>query len=179
MATAARRRTGYMTYGNAAYDPAYDEIDVTAGREEPLVRPRERVAGRTRVRVRKPGYVAPLAVAGSLLVGLLAVLFVWSCVQLAVTSDHITDIRQEITQLTQENHQLAADYSLAYDIKTVEEVATTTGGMVQPQPGQLIDLNMAEPDSAQVYDPDKGLDTAKGIWESFAQAVENIIAFFR
>lgn len=178
MATAVKRKTNYRTYGNVAYDPSYDAIDVTAGRTEPLVRPRERVAGRTRVRVRPAGYAAPAAVLGFALVGLLAVLLIGSYVQVTVASDHVVHLRKESAQLTQEYSQLLSDYELAFDLKTVEETVTASGAMVQPQPGQLIDLDMAEPDSAQVYEPDKGADTAKGIWDSFAQAMENILAFF-
>ncbi len=179
MATAVKRKTGYMTYGNVAYDPAYDAIDVTAGRVEPLVRPRERVAGRAKVRVRPAGYAAPTAVLGFVLVGVLAVMLVWSYVQLTVCSDHVVHLRKESAQLTQEHSQLLSDYELAFDLKTVEETVTASGAMVQPQPGQLVNLDMAEPDSAQVYDPDKGVDTAKGIWDSFAGAMENIAEFFR
>lgn len=179
MATAVKKKTGYLTYGNVAVDPAYEAMDVTAGRAEPLVRPRERVSGRAKVRVRQPGYAAPVAVMGFLLVGALALMLVWSYVQVTVASDHVVHLRKESAQLTQEHNKLLSDYELAFDLKTVEETVTASGAMVQPQPGQLIDLDMAEPDSAQVFDPDKGVDTAKGIWESFAQAMENIGEFFR
>ncbi len=179
MAAAVRRKTSYLTYGNVAVDPAYEAMDVTAGRAEPLVRPRERVSGRAKVRVRQAGYAAPVAVLGFLLVGALALMLVWSYVQVTVTSDRVVHLRKESAQLTQEHNKLLSDYELAFDLKTVEETVTASGAMVQPQPGQLIDLDMAEPDSAQVFDPDKGVDTAKGIWESFAQAMENIREFFR
>ena len=82
MATEAIKRHSYRSYGSVAYDPAYAPEREGEGRVEPLIRPRERVVGRERVRVRAAGYVAPTAVLGFLAVAALAVMILMSYVQL-------------------------------------------------------------------------------------------------
>ena len=176
MATAVTKRRSYQSYGSVAYDPAYaPERD---GREEPLVRNRERVVGRERVRVRQPGYVAPTAVLGFIAVAVLAVLILMSYVQLTDTSNQIVHLRKEATALASEHADLMTQYELAFDLKTVEEQMTASGKMVQPGSAQIVSLNLSEPDSAKLYTQPKE-NVLGELWESLTGAVENIGAFFR
>lgn len=176
MATAQVKRTNYRTYGNVAYDPAY--APQRQGRTEPLVRPRERVSSRERVRVRPAGYVAPVAVMGFALVAVMAVLLLVNYAQLAQTSNEIVRLRREAATLSEEHAKLTAEYELAFDLKSVEEQVTSTGAMVQPQAGQIITLNISEPDSAQFYGgQDRSL--AGELWGGVKETVGNLVSFFR
>lgn len=177
MATMVRERPVYGEYGGAVLNPGYQER--VGARSEPLVRPRERVAGRERVRVRAAGYVAPTAVIGFLLVGVMAILLLVSQVQLTVTSREVVKLKKQSTALNEENAKLLAEYELAFDLKSVEEQVTATGAMVQPQPGQIITLDMSEGDSAAVYTPVSGAEKARSLWDSFTGAVGNVVEFFK
>lgn len=178
MATAATKRHGYQTYGNVAYDPAYAPEREGGTRTEPLIRPRERVVGRERVRVRAAGYVAPAAVIGFLAVAVVAVLILMSYVQLTDTSNQIVRLRREAETLATEHAELMTQYELAYDLKSVEEQVTSSGKMVQPSAGQIVSLNLSEPDSATVY-AEETENILGELWESLTGAVRNIGAFFR
>lgn len=177
MATAqVKRAEAYRTYGNVAYDPAY--APRRQGRAEPLVRPRERVSARERVRVRPAGYVAPTAVLGFALVAVMAVLLLVNYAQITQTSNEIVRLRREAETLSEEHAKLTAEYELAFDLKSVEEQVTASGAMVQPQAGQIITLNILEPDSAQLYDRgDK--DLAGELWSGVRETVDNLVSFFR
>lgn len=176
MATQAKRRTSYATYGNVAVDPAY--APQRQERTEPLVRPRERVAARERARVRPAGYVAPTAVLGFTLVAVMAVALIFSYAKLTQTSNEIVRLRREAETLSQENAKLTAEYELAFDLKSVEEQILASGSMVQPQPGQIVTLNIVEPDSAKFYaDQDEG--ASQKLWGGVADTAKNIVEFFR
>lgn len=176
MATQAKRRMSYATYGNVAVDPGY--APQRQERTEPLVRPRERVAARERARVRPAGYVAPTAVLGFTLVAVMAVALIFSYAKLTQTSNEIVRLRREAESLSQENAKLTAEYELAFDLKSVEEQIQTSGSMVQPQPGQIVTLNIVEPDSAQFYaDQDEG--ASQKLWGALADTAKNIVEFFR
>lgn len=178
MATAVRGKHRYATYGNVAYDTAYAPQIEREGRAEPLVRPRERVVGRQRVKVRQAGYVAPVSVLGFALVAVMAVLVLMSYVQAAQRSNEIVHLRREASTLSEEHAKLMAEYELAFDLKSVEEQVTANGSMVHPQPGQVVTLDLSEPDSAKVFQrEDQNL--LRQLWEGLAGAVENTVAFFR
>ena len=178
MATAAqvKRTSGYRTYGNVAYDPAY--APRREGRTEPLIRPRERVVARQRVRVRPAGYVAPVAVIGFALVAVMAVLLLVNYAQITQTSNEIVRLRRESDTLSQEHAKLTAEYELAFDLKSVEEQVTASGAMVQPQAGQIITLNILEPDSAQFY-TNQDENVLGELWSGVQETVDNLVSFFR
>ena len=176
MATAQVKRTSaYGMYGNVAYDPAY--APQREGRTEPLVRPRERVVARPRVRVRPAGYVAPVAVIGFALVAVMAVLLLVGHAQITQTSNEIVRLRREADTLSQEHAKLTAEYELAFDLKSVEEQVTASGTMVQPQAGQIITMNIMEPDSVQFYG-DQGTNVFQELWSGIQETVGNLVAFF-
>ena len=176
MATAQVKRTSaYGMYGNVAYDPAY--APHRHERTEPLVRPRERVVAKQRVRVRPAGYVAPTAVIGFALVAVMAVLLLTSYAQIAQSSNEIVHLRREAEALSQEHSKLTAEYELAFDLKSVEEQVTASGAMVQPQAGQIVTLNILEPDSATFYGG-QGKNTAGDLWSGVKETVDNLVSFF-
>lgn len=178
MATAATRRQSYRSYGSVAYDPAYAPEREGEGRVEPLIRPRERVVGRERVRVRQAGYVAPTAVLGFVAVAVLAVLILMSYVRLTDSANQIVRLRREAETLADEHADLMTQYELAFDLKTVEEQVTASGQMVQPGAGQIVSLDLSEPDSAKLYEAPKG-NALGELWGSLTEAIGNIGAFFR
>lgn len=177
MAAEVKRRTSYASYGNVAYDPAYAPERETETEARPLIRQRERVRSRARVMVRPAGYVSPTAVIGFLAVAVVAVMILMSYVRLTAAGNEVVQLRKESSALSEEHSKLLSEYELAFDLKTVEEVATTQVGMTKPQPGQEITMDISEPDSAKVYQKEEGVFSK--LWNSVADAANNIVAFFR
>ena len=154
----AARKIRYSSYGNVAYDPAYEGnvIRTPLPSEEPLSRPhvlpRERTLTRPKVQVRPAGQVSLFAVAGFLAVAVLAVMVLLSYVQLNRISDEVVSLRSEYSSLKTEESRLLAQYELAYDLKSVEAAVTTNGRMVKPQNSQIHYMNLAGSDSVVVYE---------------------------
>lgn len=178
MAASVRRADPYLrTYGSVAYDPAYDPDVRERVEAQPRIRTRERHAARERARVRAAGYVAPTAVIGFVLVAVMAVLVLSGYAQLAQTSDRIVHLRKEGETLSEENAKLRTAYELCFDLKTVEEQVAASGLMVQPQPGQIVTLNLSEPDSAKFYTTAD--EPGGGFWNEVGRTVDNLVEFFR
>lgn len=178
MAASVRRADPYLqTYGSVAYDPAYAPNTQERVETQPRIRTRERHVARERARVRAAGYVAPTAVIGFVLVAVMAVFLLSGYAQLAQVSDRIVHLRKEGETLSEENAKLRTAYELCFDLKTVEEQVAASGLMVQPQPGQIVTLNLSEPDSAKFYaTPD---EPGGGLWSEVEQTVDNLVEFFR
>ena len=181
MATAAKRRR-YSKYDTIPYD-LYDGSAVRQLDQEqeilqprPLVRPRERTVARPKIRVREAGMVSPFAIVGFAAVAVFAVLLLFSYVELSVISNQVVSLRSDLTTLQTEEAKLRAQYELAYDLDAIEESLTANGAMVKPQNGQIIYVDLSEPDSVTYFDgetPATGLAGAlTGLQSIFTQVVE-------
>ena len=183
MATAVKYRARYDRYNEIPYN-AYDGSAVRQlpGEEvlqpRPLVRPKERVVARPKVRVREAGRVAPFAVAGFLAIGVFAVLLLFSYVNLAVISQQVVDLRSEMTELRSEEAKLRAQYELAYDLESIEADMTASGTMVKPQNGQSIYVDLSEPDSVTLFDQEE-TSGGQGFLETVQSIVTEIVAYFQ
>lgn len=179
MAGAVRRKT-YDPYRNFGF--AYDGSAARAlEREEvlrpsPRVRPRRQAAVRPKIRVREAGHVSLFAVSGFAAVAVLAVLVLMSYVQLAGLSGEVVGLNGEMTRLKSEEATLRARYELAYDLGAIENAVTADGSMSRPQSGQMIYVDLTEPDSVEVYD--HGQETTGRFLDGVRQIVENVLAYF-
>ena len=157
MAHARRRTTRYETYGSVAYEPEWggDVLTLPGGQEltrpRPKVRPEEKPLVRPKVQVREAGKVSPFAVIGFFCVGVLAVLLLMSCVCLTVLKDESVKLQSQLTQLQKDEATLLAQYEMAYDLKEIEAQLTADGTMVKPNKGQMVMLDLSEPDNVVVY----------------------------
>ena len=184
MATAAKRRTEYRNYRRVGFD-AYDG---SAARQlegsevlqpRPQVRPRERSAVRPRVQVREAGKVSVFAVTGFLAVGLLAVLLLFSYVQLTTISQQVVELRSEMTALQSEEAKLRTAYELSYDLSSIEETMTASGAMVRPQNGQVVYVDLSEPDTVTFFNQDEAVAGLDGMFESVKSIASEIVAYFQ
>ena len=166
MATAVKRRSRYTNYSRVPYD-AYDGSAARQlQREEvlrprPMVRPRERAVVRPRVRVREAGLVSPFAVVGFLAVGVFAVLLLFSYVQLTTISQQVVELRSEMTALQS------------------EEAMTASGAMVRPQNGQVVYVDLSEPDTVTFFNQDEAVAGLDGMFESVKSIASEIVAYFQ
>lgn len=182
MAAQARRKsTRYEVYGNVAYDPVWEGGAVAAPaperqqvlRPRPKVRPRERTMARPRVQVREAGAVSPFAVIGFLAIGVMAVLLLINCVNLAVINDEAVQLRSELSDLKEEEAKLLTQYELAYDWQAIEAELTADGSMVKPGSSQMVVLDLSEPDSVIVYDQ---TDDASGFLEKIGGTLTDLFS---
>ena len=178
-------RPSYNTYGSVAYAPAYDGSAVRApGREEtlqpqPRVRPRERerTLTRTRVQVREAGEVSPFAVIGFLAVGVFAALLLWSYAQYVVASDQLVTMRSELSQLQEENVLLSAQYEKVFDMERIQAAVGDT--MVRPTSGQIVYLDLSEPDNVVLRGQEETAQGPMGLLKGLEDIFGDLFAYFR
>lgn len=185
MATAVRRRhTRYSKYDTVPYE-AYDGSAARQlEREEvlqprPVVRPRERAVVRPRVRLREAGAVSPFAVVGFLAVGVFAVLLLFSYARLMTISQQVVALNSEMTTLQSEEAKLRAQYELAYDLDAIEESLTASGTMVEPQNGQVVYVDLSEPNTVRLFQEEDGASGLEGMFQSVRSIAEEIVTYFQ
>ena len=123
------------------FDKRYREVQES--RAEQLSRRRQE----NRATVRQAQSVPLLAMVGSVVVAVLAVLVVNSHVKLNEISGSIVDMKQEIKRLEAEQITLQTQYEQAFDLATVKEAAEAAG-MRQPGEGQIYYINLPGEDQA-------------------------------
>ena len=161
---------------SVAYDGSAARVlqggEVVAPR--PKVRPRTKELTRPHVETRPAGKVAPFAVLGFGAVLVLAVCILMNYVTLSSLANEVVDLNTQMTQLKSEEATLLARYELAYDLGAIESAVTADGSMSRPQPGQMIYVDLTEPDSVTVYSQE---ETA-GFWDGVEEFIGGILAYF-
>ncbi len=172
-------RGGYRGPGSASYDGnaarVLDREEVLQPRPE--VRQRQRAIARPKVKVREAGKVSVFGLVGFLAAGVFAAMVLMCSLQLAVLSDSVVDLEQELTSLQGEEAKLRAKYELAFDITAIEQEMTATGAMVKPQSSQVVYLDLSEPDSVVLFRNQEAeangfQGTLAAVGEIFGQFVE-------
>lgn len=175
----AVKRGSYDPYRNIKY--AYDgsAARVLDGEEavksRPRVRPRQRELVRPKVETRPAGKVSPFAVVGFAAVAVMAVMILMSYVTLSTVSGEVVALDAQMSRLKSEEATLLARYELAYDLGAIEKAVTSDGSMGRPQAGQMVYVDLTEPDSVVLYHQD---ETSGGFLESLEEIVGSILAYF-
>lgn len=173
------RRASYDPYRNLNYQ--YDGSAVRVPQEEevlrprPQVRPRRRELARPKVAVRQAGQVSLFAITGFAAVAVMAVLILMSFVQLTTLSNQVVGLNSQMTRLQSEEATLRARYELAYDLGAIEKAVTSDGSMSRPQAGQMVYVDLTEPDHVVLYDRQ---ETSGSFLESLEEIVGSILAYF-
>lgn len=177
----AVKRGSYDPYRNMRY--AYDgsAARVLEGDEalktRPKVRPRQREVVRPKVEARPAGRVSPFAVVGFAAVAVMAVMILMSFVTLSTVSGEVVALDAQMSQLKDEEATLLARYELAYDLGAIESAVTADGSMSRPQAGQIIYVDMTEPDSVVLYS--SASESQAGFLDTLEEAIANALAYFR
>lgn len=180
MASAVKRES-YDPYRNIGY--AYDGSAARVLEQEevlqpkPRVRPRQKAVSRPQVQVRLAGKVSPFAVLGFAAVTVLAALIIAGYVQLSTISAQAAELNSELSQLKSEEATLRARYELAYDLGAIESAVTSDGSMSRPQAGQMVYVDLTEPDSVVRYGQAEE-QASGGILESVEEVVGSLLAYF-
>ena len=180
MADARGINRRYDPYRNmcAAYDGSAARVlqggEVAAPRPKVRPRPRANELTRPHVEARPAGTVSIFAVVGFAAVVALAICILMSYVQLASLANEVVDLNTQMTKLKSEEATLLARYELAYDLGAIESAVTADGSMSRPQPGQMIYVDLTEPDSVTVY----GQEETTGFWDGVEEFIGGILAYF-
>lgn len=171
-----RKKYDMNTVRSTAYDGS--AARVLEGQPLPHRRPKTSPRTRTRpkLRVREPGQVSLFAVTGFAAVIILAVLILMSLVNLTKLSTEISALENEMDKLQSEEADLQSRYERSYDLSAIEKAVTADGSMSRPQSGQIIYVDLTEPDNVVVYGEDG--DRAGGFLDAVAEIVQNILAYF-
>jgi len=176
----AQRTRKYDPYRNISY--AYDGSAARVLDQEAPYRPRtsqrrrEQTVERPKVKVREAGQASPFAVCGFAAVAALAGLMLMSRVQLSALSAEVVDLNSQMTVLQSEEATLRARYELAYDLSAIEAQVTADGSMSRPQAGQMLYVDLTEPDSVVVYD--NGQEVTGGFLDGVKEIVHNVLSYF-
>lgn len=118
--------------------------------------------------------VSPFAVIGIAVALVMMLLVVFSYVQLYESANRVEDMREQVEELTAENHRLRSKYDSSIDLEAVEKRARELG-MQQPSSKQMVTVYIPAEDTT-VITKDSGsnlfveswnaiVDTAKGLME--------------
>ena len=178
MADARRPNRSYDPYRNMSV--AYDGSAARVLRGEEVLAPRPRVRPRTQeltrphVEARPAGKVSIFAVLGFGVVLVLAVCILMNYVTLSSLANETVALNSQLTQLKSEEATLLARYELAYDLGAIESAVTADGSMSRPQAGQMIYVDLTEPDSVTLYNQEE----TTGFWDGIEEFIGNILAYF-
>ena len=103
----------------------------------------------------------------------------FSYVQLTTISQQVVELRSEMTALQSEEAKLRTAYELSYDLSSIEETMTASGAMVRPQNGQVVYVDLSEPDTVTFFNQDEAAAGLDGMFESVKSIASEIVAYFQ
>ena len=146
------RRNQYDMDGSVAYN-LYTNGSAAPEIQHPGL-PEERQLPKKRQRVKAKTAVAPVAVLGMMVVACMLILVVFGYVQLYEATEHVSDLKSELTTLQKEQVVLESLYEGSIDLDYIEERATELGLGV-PTREQTVYLNLSGSDRAEIYAVEK------------------------
>lgn len=165
-----------FSVGNAALQQNFRGNAVPRKEERPKIqRPEERLPRKDqeqkpRVVQRQQERISLTAVAGFMLVAVLAFGVLSSHIQLTGLYADTVAAQKELTQLQETNAKLETEYEEIFDTETLQQAANKAG-LQEPAASQKVYMELSDPDNAIVYHSE---DEATG-WKGCVQAVK---AFF-
>lgn len=136
-------------------EPRYvePELELPEVQARPKVKPREQV--RTRAAARTKQAVAPMAVLGYLVAGVLLALTLFSQIRISGVSNEAAKLQGQLDTLQTSHAQLLVQYESAFNFTEIENYAVNTLGMQKPQEGQVFYLQTDAPDKTVILTPPK------------------------
>ena len=138
-----------------------------------------KVYHKEQVLVRERQAIPVLSVLGVTAVAVAAVMLLLSYVQLTTISQQVVELRSEMTALQSEEAKLRTAYELSYDLSSIEETMTASGAMVRPQNGQVVYVDLSEPDTVTFFNQDEAVAGLDGMFESVKSIASEIVAYFQ
>ena len=160
------KANGQLYNGSAAYD-LYRVGGSAAPQIEHPGLPEEQSAPQTYRRVKAKVAISPSSVFGVMVTVCMMILVIFGYVQLYEATQRVSDLKSELSDLRQEQVVLESLYEGGIDLDYVEQQADAMGFAV-PQRDQIVYLNLAGADKAEIYSVEK-----ENIFVRVIKAVEN------
>jgi len=148
----ATRKSYTSTYGSLAYD--LDAIVRERQLEEagtmPEQRPEVSAPPRTRTHAKVKTRPSSLVIGGVATLCAMVLVLMLGYVQLTKVSNHVSHIKNEISELTDEHVALLTEYEKTFDLATIKTVAEGAG-MSKPSAGQVEYIDLSGADSVVIY----------------------------
>ncbi len=139
-------------YGSSA---AYDIYRVNQQTAAPQIQhpglPEEQLIPQRERRVKVKAAVAPGALLGMLVAACMAILLVFSYVQLYEATQNVSSLQRELSSLEDEQAILESLYEGSIDLEVIQERASEMG-FITPNREQTVYLNLSGSDRAEIYE---------------------------
>ena len=191
MAAAATAKKRYHTPGVIDGSLAYDfgalerQLENTgrmapdlysAPMEETAADVISRAHEQAKAKVRPAQHLSAVMVLGCAAVSVLMVLVVLAYVELASISGSVVTMQEELAALETRQVSLMTEYEQAYDLASVKEAAAAAG-MSQPSDSQIFYIDLSDPDTAVVYEPEER--GVMAVLEDVAGGIGAAVEYFR
>ncbi len=179
-----KQKREYRTVGSAAIDPDYDfrayqRESVARPLPQPQEQPEPRRAPRPKHRPleRQRMEVAPTAVVGLFLSGLMLVLVIFGYAQVYASACQVGDLEAQVQELQEQNEWLQNQYDTSVDLAEIEARARELG-MHQPTAKQMIALQIPAEDVTVVTEKSSG-NIFLAAWEAIVETARDLWAYLR
>lgn len=135
--------------GSAAYD-LYRTNGTAAPKIDHPGLPEEREYLDTHKRIKAKAVVAPFSVVGLMVTACMLILVIFGYVQLYEATETVSSLKSQLSDLRQEQVVLESLYEGGIDLDYIEAQAGAMGFAV-PQREQIVYLNLAGTDKAEIY----------------------------
>ena len=171
---AAERNPYYSTNGAAAYDVYSVENTLRQPVREPERHelPQERELPQKRQRVRARTAVAPFTILGA---AISACIVIFGYVQLFEATSRVSKLESQLQSLQEEQLLLQSKYEGKIDLAGIEEQAETLG-LRKPSQEQIVYVNLAGTDQAEIYKTEKSSILSE-IIGAVEQSISDLIAY--
>lgn len=175
-----KRKSYTSTYGSLAYD--LDALVLERQLEEAGTMPEQRPEIpaqpriRTHIHTKAKAHPSPLILGGIAMLCVMVLALMFGYVQLTKVSNHVSNIKNEISTLADEHVSLLTEYEKTFDLATVKDVAEKAG-MSKPNAGQIEYIDLSGSDSVVIYRAEAPgvlrdlrtatADAAAKVWEYF------------
>ena len=174
---AADREPYYSTNGAAAYDVYSVENTLRQPVRQPERHelPQERELPQKRQRVRARTAVAPFTILGAAISACMMILVIFGYVQLFEASSSVSRLENQLASLQEQQMMLKSKYDAKIDLTAAEQHATEIG-LTKCQPEQIVYVNLAGTDQAEIYKTAKSSILSE-IIGAVEQSISDLIAY--
>ena len=172
-----QRRSCFTWNGAAAYDVYSVENPLRQPVREPERHelPQEQELPRKRQRVRARTAVAPFTILGAAISACMMILVIFGYVQLFEATSRVSKLESQLQSLQEEQLLLQSKYEGKIDLAGIEEQAETLG-LKKPSQEQIVYVNLAGTDQAEIYKTEKSSILSE-IIGAVEQSISDLIAY--
>ena len=137
--------------------------------------PQERELPQKRQRVRARTAVAPFTILGAAISACMMILVIFGYVQLFEATSRVSKLESQLQSLQEEQLLLQSKYEGKIDLAGIEEQAETLG-LRKPSQEQIVYVNLAGTDQAEIYKTEKSSILSE-IIGAVEQSISDLIAY--